>query len=478
MEGRSQLSGIPRVAEIIDASKNIKTACMTLRLDTEELAARGCTAELYARSLEHCLLVRLVTSYEVEECRTSVGGHPEDSILVTAERACYGIVADQASTTVLRLTLNMRLLKRRGLVPNVVLKSVLLQHPGLIGVSSPSGSLLWVLRLKVAGGAENSHAENAAVYAKVLGATVVGGKAEIELAELCKGSKVTFCKGDDDGLIEEEEIVIETAGSALQVVATEPEIDWVKCSSNDVLDVYNTLGIEAARVVIFHELRNMVSGDSGKVSDRHVMMVATTMTFYGMVMPMSRHGINRIADTGPLLRCSFEETSEVLTDAGVYGEAEHHMRGISQSIMMGKTPYIGTGCLDVLQSKSSTSPSGVSPEHSVLEGVISSTPKRILSQSRFRGQQSHCLAIFPTKERATVVGCSAQDDMDLPPPLNSPDSGKRPQYMAGDVGRGCNMPGSIPESMTGHEHPPQSLETELRDIMRRMPFVPPRSPKL
>ena len=32
-------------------------------------------------------------------------------------------------------------------------------------------------------------------------------------------------------------------------------------------------------------------------------------------MSISRHGINR-ADTGPLLRCSFEESCEVLLEAG------------------------------------------------------------------------------------------------------------------------------------------------------------------
>ena len=462
MEGRSQLSGIPRVAEIIDAAKSIKTACMTLRLDGAELEARGGDAEVYARSLEHCLLAKLVTSYEVEECGATCGQHPEDEILVAAEGACFGDACREASTTVLRLTLNRRLLRRRGLFPSAALKAVLSQHPDVIGVASPSASLVWVLRLKVAGAAAHSHEANAAVYSRVLNDTVVGGKAEIELAELCRGSRVVV--DDDTGDLEEaEEITIETAGSALQVVTSEPEIDWYRCTSNDVMDVYGALGIEAARAIIFHELRSLVAGDGGKVSDRHIMMVATTMTFYGTVMPMSRHGINRIADTGPLLRCSFEETSEVLTDAGVYGEAESHMRGISQSIMMGKTPYIGTGCCDALQPK-------WTPE--VREGPCveasfrpPSPVEKAVAQSRFRGERTHCLvaaACCPPSSAGEEGACMQEQLFQPPPP--------------------CRELGGLEEveMPTATQAPEQGgcLETELRDIIRRMPFEPPRSPRI
>ena len=35
----------------------------------------------------------------------------------------------------------------------------------------------------------------------------------------------------------------------------------------------------------------------------------------GELTPVTRHGINRV-DSGPLQRCSFEETCEILMDAG------------------------------------------------------------------------------------------------------------------------------------------------------------------
>lgn len=473
MEGRSQLSGIPRVAEIIDAAKKIKTACMTLRLNEAELEARGRDAEVYARSLEHCILAKLVTSYEVEECGPSYGQHPEDELLVAAERACFGEEAcREASSTVLRLSLNRRLLRRRGLVPSAVLKAVLLQHPEVFGVASPSSSLVWVLRLKVEGAAANTHEANATVYSSVLNDTVVGGKAEIELAELCPGTRVAADEGGE--LRELEEVTIETAGSALQVVTSEPEIDWYRCTSNDVLDVYNTLGIEAARAIIFHELRSLVAGDAGKVSDRHIMMVATTMTFYGIVMPMSRHGINRVADTGPLLRCSFEETSEVLTDAGVYGEAESHMRGVSQSIMMGKTPYIGTGCCDALQAKCGAAEVAPTPTGPDFESFLPAPPiEKAVVHSRFRGARTHCLLTTPPHQHR---GAPKAPDKS---PSSDETRSRQQLFHPAPCGQ-LGLAEMEEEEEAGAVSPEQEacLETELRDIIRRMPFEPPRSPRL
>lgn len=63
-------------------------------------------------------------------------------------------------------------------------------------------------------------------------------------------------------------------------------------------------------------------------------------------MAISRHGINR-QQTSPLMRCSFEETVDVLLDAAAHGERDA-MRGVSENIIMGQMPHIGTGCFDMI----------------------------------------------------------------------------------------------------------------------------------
>lgn len=459
MEGRSQLSGIPRVAEVIDATRNIKTACMTIRLVPDVMSSED--VELYARSLEHCPLSRLVASYEMEAC--DVGcvskSHPEDAFLVAAELLCDEPLTQICSRGVLRLVLNRRLLRRRGLVPSRVLSSILRQNPECLrGVASPATSVEWIIRLRAVGVEFDPDA--ARVYADVMSATTVGGRRQIELAELIQVPRLLV--NIEGGLYVENEVAIETAGSALIEMAWEPEIDWLRCTSNDVLDVYSTLGIAAARSVIFHELRMLVAGDSCKVSDRHIMMVANTMTQHGIVMPMSRHGINRIAETGPLLRCSFEETSDVLTDAGVWNEKDH-MRGISQSIMMGQTPFLGTGCSDIVKRSGADNNKG-----GFSSSEVTVTSRRLV-KSRFKDRKSAVM----TPE---LVKTEVSDMMDVL--FTEQLTQCEPPYMDDTMG----SPGlwsSIAPSETSHQDnvtDATRVRQELLGVMSRVPFDPPRSP--
>lgn len=515
MEGRSQLSGIPRVAEIIDASRNIKTATMTLRIEDESMKSDQQRAEVYARSLEHCPLARLVSMYEVESCpATSLSqDYPDDAILIISKLLCEANGTEEnevvRANNSLRLILNRRLLRRRGLIPSQVLSAILDQNPGTVeGVASSEASIDWIIRLRAIGVTLNADA--ARVYSHLMETTVVGGRVQIELAELIKSPIVK--ERDDGGLEVGDELAIEAAGSALGVIAWEPELDWASCTSNDVMDVYATLGIAAARIVIFHELRNLVAGDSSKVNDRHIMMVATSMTHYGTVMPMSRHGINRIAETGPLLRCSFEETSEVLTDAGIYGERDH-MRGISQSIMMGRTTYIGTGCCEAIQSKSDaykTKQSVLKDDEVTRFGMLYPHQHRI-AKSRFRGckmvvdkivstppvcrdmdHSAHEMAL-PSSSEIEAYGI---DNMFIqstgnftshcePPYVDDSSFNANSDFLWPGGNASDKMPMLVDDSPQSMPSPTSNVPSdtakirkELIDVISRVPFNPPKSPLL
>jgi DNA-directed RNA polymerase II subunit RPB1 len=70
------------------------------------------------------------------------------------------------------------------------------------------------------------------------------------------------------------------------------------------------------------------------------------MTMHGHLMAVDRHGINRV-ESGPLLRCSFEETVDMLNDAAMFAE-EEVLRGVTENIMMGQLARVGTGDMDLL----------------------------------------------------------------------------------------------------------------------------------
>ena len=140
--------------------------------------------------------------------------------------------------------------------------------------------------------------------------------------------------------------LIETDGSILQDVLHYPEIDENYSFSNDIFEVYNLFGIEAARAILIKELRNVIEFDGSYVNYRHLCLLVETMTSRGYLMAITRHGINR-TNAGPLMKCSFEETVNVLTDAAINSENDK-LKGVTESIIMGKISDIGTSNFKML----------------------------------------------------------------------------------------------------------------------------------
>jgi DNA-directed RNA polymerase II subunit RPB1 len=105
------------------------------------------------------------------------------------------------------------------------------------------------------------------------------------------------------------------------------------------------MGIEAVRSVLFKELSNVLSFDGSYVNLRHLTLLVDTMCSRGYLSPITRHGINK-ADTGALMKASFEETVEILLDAAACGELDD-CRGISENVMLGQLAPLGTGEFDV-----------------------------------------------------------------------------------------------------------------------------------
>ena len=62
-------------------------------------------------------------------------------------------------------------------------------------------------------------------------------------------------------------------------------------------------------------------------------------------MAITRHGINR-QEVGCLMRCSFEDTVDVLLEAACFSEVDP-LKGVSKKIMLGQLPMVGAGCYDL-----------------------------------------------------------------------------------------------------------------------------------
>lgn len=144
---------------------------------------------------------------------------------------------------------------------------------------------------------------------------------------------------------------IETDGSNFRDLIILPTrnkgdgIEATKLRTNNMWEVFNTLGIEAARRFLNEEITNFIAFDGTYIDHHHVETLVDSMTFNGCITSVSRYGINR--SVGPLAKASFEESMENLLKAGIHGEVES-TKGVSGSVIMGKESNIGTNNFSLL----------------------------------------------------------------------------------------------------------------------------------
>jgi DNA-directed RNA polymerase II subunit RPB1 len=141
-----------------------------------------------------------------------------------------------------------------------------------------------------------------------------------------------------------EQYVLDTDGSNYIKVMNHPAVDGTKLYSTNVWDVYEVLGIEATRAVLFNEINGLF--ESVGVNYRHLCLLCDVMTRFGKLMSIDRYGINK-NDIGTLAKASFEETEKILLKAALFGEVDP-VTGVSANIMMGQPIRGGTAFSQIL----------------------------------------------------------------------------------------------------------------------------------
>ena len=160
---------------------------------------------------------------------------------------------------------------------------------------------------------------------------------------------------NDEGKIEKiAEWMLETDGSSLQEVLVTKDVDARRTYTNDIVEILAVLGIEAARKAIEREMNHVISFDGSYVNYRHLALLCDVMTTKGHLMPVTRHGINR-QEVGPIMRCSFEQTVDVLMEAAAHAESDP-LKGVSENILLGQLAQIGTGSFDLLLDVEKSAP--------------------------------------------------------------------------------------------------------------------------
>jgi len=138
-----------------------------------------------------------------------------------------------------------------------------------------------------------------------------------------------------------EEFIIVTAGTNLRTVLALDFVDMTRTISNDIHEVAEVLGIEAARQVIMNEVLKVIDTQGLNVDARHIMLVADTMCVLGAIKGITRYGVVQ-EKSSALARASFETPIRHLVRAAVIGE-EDLLTSVVENVMLNQPVPVGTG---------------------------------------------------------------------------------------------------------------------------------------
>ncbi|KAF7974929.1 hypothetical protein HWV62_10969 [Athelia sp. TMB] len=352
--------GVPRLKEIINVATNIKTPSLSVYLEPE-LARDPVLAKNVQQELAYTSL-RTVTAaveiwYDPDPTSTIIA---EDEVFVES----FFAIPDEEiegklhlqSPWLLRLELDRaKMIDRKLTMAYVAGRIAESFKTDLFVIWSEDNSEKLIIRCRVLGGADKEDEDGMGTIEEdiflrqlentMLNSVSLRGVKDIKRVFLLEHDRISTSA---DGTIkprDQKEWVLETDGVNLKTVMCIDGVDFARTYSNSCVEVFNVLGIEAARNAILRELRNVIEFDGSYVNYRHLALLCDLMTHRGTLMAITRHGINR-ADTGALMRCSFEETVEILMEAAAVGEKDD-CHGVAENVMFGQMAPMGTGAFEV-----------------------------------------------------------------------------------------------------------------------------------
>lgn len=350
----STVRGVPRLEELLRVSKNIKTAVMKIYFKEDYKRNQNTCNDIIndIRTIRFKDIVKVSEIYfDPNEFNTNI---KEDNDFVTLYKEFLTMDSKKNNVKVspwlLRFELDkMAMLKFSLDMIQIHQRLVEFYNEDTIScVFSDDNADKLIFRIKLRNkDSDDALTELKALETNILENVIIKGVKNIERIALNRDRLQLYnpvtCKFE-----ESEEWMAYTDGTNLRDILRIDSIDACKTITNDVVEIYEVFGIEAARQALFNEINDVL--DSVYVNYRHIALLVDVQTNKGHIMSIDRHGINR-GDIGPLAKCSFEETTDKLIKAGIFAEFDK-INGVSANIMLGQIAPCGTGDAEVLIDES------------------------------------------------------------------------------------------------------------------------------
>lgn len=350
--------GVPRVKEIIHAVQRPKAPTMHVYLDPDISKDADKVLEM-RMNIQGTKIKDVIVSDETSvfyEKNTFLPPFPtqfeEDSPWV---RLFYTIMFNGAtdptifSHNIIRLVFDKTKLQKRGLTVNAIATHLnqLLGEEMLI-LSSDVNYSKPVIRLRLIYDKPPTNDDDRKIEATFLKQYL---RQHLKEFVLCGAPNIENCFVESHNaqkynkvtneMETKEEWFLLTEGTDLKKILNWEGVDHTRTISNNPTEILSVLGIEATRQSIIFEIEKVMKFYGIRVNYRNMSLLADTMTGRGSIMAINRHGINR-TDASPLKKCTFEETVDMLLDAGKDAVYDN-LNAVSSNIIVGKLARLGTG---------------------------------------------------------------------------------------------------------------------------------------
>ncbi len=281
--------GLPRIIEIFDARKEIKTPMMEIYLKKE-----------YSKDPE-----------KVRKIASLIRG---TKVIDVVSEFSINI-----SSLQVELILNKQKMKDLNITENHVVNAI---SEGIKGINLKHEKDRIILKVKPK---ENELMEIYKIKEKVK---------EIHVRDIKGISYLLPVK-------KQNEFIILTAGSNLKEVLEISEVDETRTVTNDIFEIKEVLGIEAARQAIINEASKVIEDQGLDIDMRHILFIADVMTKTGEIKGITRSGITGEKES-VLARASFEIPIKHIINASLIGE-EDHLNSVIENVLLNQVVPLGTG---------------------------------------------------------------------------------------------------------------------------------------
>ena len=359
--------GVPRIEEILRLTDNPKRPALTIHMKPNDEIDKD-RASIYANMLEHTVLRDVVKTVQIcfdpLEKSTFI---EDDKKLVERYYVFEDMVRDckeqtegedtQKSKWIVRMEMDAESLLEKNITMDDIHFAIKNANSDIQCVYSDYNDSNLIFRIRMNGdsfkkkkGAVQSLDQSDEIYLlknfqdNLLNNIVLRGVHGIENVIPRKLQNMVI--KEDGKYIRKDIWVLDTTGTNLLDILGTDFIDTDRTYSNDISEVFDILGIEAARQSIFNEFAEVMEFSDVNINYHHLSLLCDRMTVTKSMVAIFRSGLHN-DNVGPIAKATFEVHTEILLNAARHADFDE-MRGVSANVMCGQFGYYGTGAFNVI----------------------------------------------------------------------------------------------------------------------------------